>query len=445
VFDSPLYHIIRAKTQKAQGELDESLKTLELALTLPGIRRKGSANNKSSSPAPSLQDQVVVYLELSDVQRQLGMQHEAAKTMQDAIDEFKGTPEEIKVTIANANFAVERGEIDSALGLLREISPDQSYYIQAREKMAEIYLKYRKDKRLYAGVYRELAEKNPTPQSLMLLGDAYISISEPEKAIEVFESALKKNPRDSLLASKIGEALVKTHQYGKAITYYENAVKTGQSNFLRLDLAELHMKLTNYDKAERVLKQALKEQTGNDLSMMVDEARCNLLLAQVFQKSKNVEETGAAFLRAREVQGKVLKRVGVEQPDELAAQKVQASKICSMLGDYCRDQKENEKAIKSYKEATFYNDSNPSSMLALAELHLTNGDLDACQQQLVTVLKTHKDNDTATVMMADLLFRKNEYDAATFHFQQLLERRPDNYEALSKLVELMRRAGKLAD
>ena len=26
--------------------------------------------------------------------------------------------------------------------------------------------------------------------------------------------------------------------------------------------------------------------------------------------------------------------------------------------------------------------------------------------------------------MADLMFRKNEYDSATFHFQQLLERKP---------------------
>jgi tetratricopeptide repeat protein 21B len=38
---------------------------------------------------------------------------------------------------------------------------------------------------------------------------------QPEKAIEVYESALKKNPKDGTLASKIGQALVKTHNYGK--------------------------------------------------------------------------------------------------------------------------------------------------------------------------------------------------------------------------------------
>ena len=38
---------------------------------------------------------------------------------------------------------------------------------------------------------------------------------QPERAIEVYEAALKKNPRDFSLASKIGQALVKTHNYGK--------------------------------------------------------------------------------------------------------------------------------------------------------------------------------------------------------------------------------------
>lgn len=38
---------------------------------------------------------------------------------------------------------------------------------------------------------------------------------QPEKAIEVYEHALKKNPKDGALASKIGKALFKTHNYVK--------------------------------------------------------------------------------------------------------------------------------------------------------------------------------------------------------------------------------------
>ena len=67
----------------------------------------------------------------------------------------------------------------------------------------------------YIIIYRELASQQPGTQSALLLGDAYISILEPDKAIEVYETALKKNPRDATLASKIGQALVRTHNYNK--------------------------------------------------------------------------------------------------------------------------------------------------------------------------------------------------------------------------------------
>jgi tetratricopeptide repeat protein 21B len=56
---------------------------------------------------------------------------------------------------------------------------------------------------------------------------------QPEKAIEVYESALKKNPKDAALATKIGQALVKTHNYGKAINYYEASLKSGGQASLR--------------------------------------------------------------------------------------------------------------------------------------------------------------------------------------------------------------------
>lgn len=54
-------------------------------------------------------------------------------------------------------------------------------------------------------------------------------------------------------------------------------------------------------------------------------------------------------------------------------------------------------------------------------------------------------NREASLMLADVMFRKNEHEAATFHFQQLLEKNPTQYAALDKLVQLLRRAGRLTD
>jgi tetratricopeptide repeat protein 21B len=82
------------------------------------------------------------------------LQHESTKIMQDAINEFHGTSEETRISVANVDLLLSRGDIDNALTLLKKIEPSQPYYVEAREKMALIYLNYRKDKRLYVATYK---------------------------------------------------------------------------------------------------------------------------------------------------------------------------------------------------------------------------------------------------------------------------------------------------
>lgn len=46
-----------------------------------------------------------------------------------------------------------------------------------------------------------------------------MNIQEPEKAIDVYEIAQKKNPKDVSLTEKIGEAYVMCHLYTKVRLY----------------------------------------------------------------------------------------------------------------------------------------------------------------------------------------------------------------------------------
>ena len=83
-----------------------------------------------------------------------------------------------RISIANADLAIERGDSDHALSLLKTITEDKPYYIQAKEKMAAIFLTHLKDKRLYIACFKELAEKIPGSPTSLLLGDAYMNIQE---------------------------------------------------------------------------------------------------------------------------------------------------------------------------------------------------------------------------------------------------------------------------
>ena len=54
---------------------------------------------------------------------------------------------------------------------------------------------------------------------------ANTQIQEPERAIESYDRALRASPRDVALQQKIGQALIMTHDYQKAVDYYEAAVR----------------------------------------------------------------------------------------------------------------------------------------------------------------------------------------------------------------------------
>ncbi|KAF4796860.1 tetratricopeptide repeat domain 21B [Turdus rufiventris] len=390
VREHPVYHLIKAQTQKKLGEIPEAIKTLQMARNLPGMRKPtASSKTKGKSIEIDTSDRLSVFLELVDAHRLNGEPHEAAIVIQDAINEFSGTPEELRVVIANADLAIAQGDVKHALTTLRNITPEQPYFVQAKEKMADIYLQYKKDKKLYAACYSDLVEKLPSAHTLLLLGDAYMNIQEPDEAIEVYEQALKKNPKDPSLASKIGKALIKTHNYSKAINYYEAAVRNGQQNFLCYDLAELLMKLKQYEQAEKVLQQALDHEPVNELSSLMEDVRYQVLLAKIYSKMEKIDRAIVSLQQARELQGRVLKRAQVEQLDAVPAQKQLAAEICAEIAKHSTAQRNYEKAIKFYKEALVHCETNNKSFPQIDGYRYTGEPNDALRH----FNKARKDSD----------------------------------------------------
>jgi tetratricopeptide (TPR) repeat protein len=86
-----------------------------------------------------------------------------------------------------------------------------------------------------------------------------MDIQEPEEAIQYYEKALEKDADDIVLIREVGKALVMTHDYNRAIKYYEQTLQDDPKLFdLRIDLAELYIKLKAFDDSRRVLIEALK-------------------------------------------------------------------------------------------------------------------------------------------------------------------------------------------
>lgn len=128
-------------------------------------------------------------------------------------------------------------------------------------------------------------------------------------SFSIFSEALKLNRNDPNLASKIGKALVTTHDYVRAVSYYESALRADPSKIALVhDLADLYIHLHKYPEAARVLETAVNHppELNANLSTLIADVQSYLLLAKVRQCAQLPDPLKAALLNAWRIQKDVL-------------------------------------------------------------------------------------------------------------------------------------------
>jgi tetratricopeptide repeat protein 21B len=482
VRNHPLYSLVKAQVLLAAGEVDHAAKVLEAAMDLPGVKTVGGESRQPQNTMVmlSVSDRASIFTLLVNLFTKLKRLDDATDTMKHAIAEFQGTSEEVKVLVANSQLRIEKGEIDGAIDVLRAVKPDHPQFATAKAAVADIYYKHRKDKKAYARCYKAIVDHKPTVQNYLILGDALLSIQEPADAIKAFQQAMDidKGKGDPTLVQKIGKAMIQTHDYEKAIKYYHEALQRHpKQQELRQDLAKLYMRLQRWEDAIKELEEALsavEEETFKSTKYKVDTfvqlARVHRELADSrsqLQGGNAPNNTGymlgaapkcSEFLRqARDLLNDLLSQVRLEDEEMVRQLRQESAELNFMLGEYYETRERNlEYAIGYYGETLRNDDTHEKSILALARIHLQKGELDICEKQLMTLVRVDPTNEEASMLMAELKMMlasqggrsdggAQEYKDATFYYQTLLDKKPCNYNALSKLIFLLRRAGRLRD
>jgi tetratricopeptide repeat protein 21B len=84
-------------------------------------------------------------------------------------------------------------------------------------------------------------------------------------------------------------------------------------------------------------------------------------------------------------------------------------------------------------------------MTALAKLYQTIGENDQCSAFCAKLLKIDPSNEEATFMQANLMLMNNRTEEAISIYKNLLHKTPNNFNTLSQLIELLKRAGRITD
>ncbi|XP_067290523.1 tetratricopeptide repeat protein 21A isoform X2 [Pseudorasbora parva] len=433
------FNLLKARALLRSGDLTNAIQCLNITMNMPGVRRPSEGLH---SPVSS-SERVSVFLELTEALRLNGQQHEATKVLQDAILRFKGTPEETRVMLANVDLALARDDVDAAVAILRNILPTESTYIQAREKMAHIYLERKRNKKLYIACYREISEQVPGPHTNILLGDAFMKIHQPEEAVKIYQEVEKMAPEDTL-AKKIGHALVKAHEYHKAVSYYETALKSVALDCcLSVELSELLLKLKRLEEAQQVLEKALEHEPTTELTAMMNDVKVLRVLVKV-HRARN-ESALDVVQKAHDLQQKVVCRVTNEHPVELEEQRKLLSSICCDWAHEFHLKRDLEMAKQRYTDALNHSPDNEEIIFRLAQLHYEHRKLDSSEELCVKILQLQHNHTAASMLLADTLFWKNQKEEAVKIYASIMERNPDNFHAMAKFLHILRRMGKLDD
>ena len=218
-----LFRLVQATVRAQQGRADEAIKEIEALMALPeiqqgpayrasagaldepdafrgmGVKSKsgkdgsssGSSGGSGTMHTDSLRltedDRVgafIVYASLLSKARRL---KEGNKVLSEAKMAFAGTPQEVQVLVAASHLAVERKDFDTAIRTLDKIAPDNPTYKRAQMIKAEVYLVYQRDKEKFVNCYNQLVGRDGSSQNYALLGEAYLRILNPEKAVEALE------------------------------------------------------------------------------------------------------------------------------------------------------------------------------------------------------------------------------------------------------------------
>lgn len=250
---NPFFMLVKGQIEFEMKDTEEGLKTLKKAYELPGVQDDAEVEaghqNRFMTVVQfndNIRAQIFVYYAKALAETQ--QPAKAKEVIESAILEFAGTDDEPVVLLGNADMAILSGDLKKAISILKNVEPTANGYMDARKKLASIYLNNMKQRRQYAKCYQDLADNFPTIEILKLYGDSLMSIQEAKQAITVYKKAQELDPQNHHIVRQIGQAMAITHNYQAATDYYEQVIEEFPNNInIKLDYGKLLLKTSSIE------------------------------------------------------------------------------------------------------------------------------------------------------------------------------------------------------
>jgi tetratricopeptide (TPR) repeat protein len=160
-------------------------------------------------------------------------------------------------------------DAEKAFNKAIEVEPDNA---DALTQLAQLYSDLGDNTRALEKL-KTAAEKSPSPETLIALGQTLQQLHDYKAAAEAFKKAFEMNPDNSRLAKVLAQSLMQADQLDDALTVFQHLASEDPRDLqIKLRLAEIYRSKRDYAKAREELNE-VKKANPNDAEVRYNEVK----------------------------------------------------------------------------------------------------------------------------------------------------------------------------
>ena len=304
---------------------------------------------------------------------------------------------------------------------------------------------FKLDKDAFVECFSTLVRIHENRTSLILLGDAYMRIQLPEKAAHSYLEAYSRNHENLSIAKKIGHAFVCSHKLRTTKDFYKEVLKQHpQSNEVRLELAKIYLKLSEYDSALQTISQLNDAyEFKSKIDMMKDQNERLILTAKIYGLKGCREKEIAFWKRAKNMCMHIIAEESKLGKNEIQPYSDITINVIEKLANCVVEEGNFIEADEYYKSALSLIPNNRTILKMIVTNLLRQNKANDCQSYFEALRKLPKADSDVQLILARTLMAQSRPEDAVDIFKDALKSDPSDYHLLGDYISLMWRLDRL--
>lgn len=344
-------------------------------------------------------DNVNILTMLSDVYVMKGDRKSAIAILEKVLNIDKN---EDKVPLVLSNLYFQEEEYAKAVSVLTNLLGAKPNNFLAHIYLARTYEKLGKNSEA-AEHYKAAFKERDEDEILISLDHVYDKLGEKEKSIDVLEKFLERNPDYPKVRERLALLYLSVNNYEKALSNYEHLlIQFPENKDIKLKYVLIAMDGGFYDKAKNTILDYLKKEPQDQKAIYY----AGLLFKETKEWRKAIEYFSKISDKEYEKSAKLYLSVCYEKLGE-------KDNAFNVLNGYWL--KEHDSEIGYY----------------LAIFYKNKGDYKAAYKLLEELLPVSENKTKIILMLAEIHLKLNEFEKGILLVKEILEKEPDNPDAMN--------------